>query len=117
MRLALLLYCHITEANVAHSDGQQPKVFNFLNKYRKGVPPSFNTKIAELRSLVDKLNFNGLSQIFDEIVRTDIRNAFFHPDYILYDGHLRLKHRGSESASIPFDDVTELLGKAIDFFL
>jgi hypothetical protein len=96
-------------------DGQQPKVFNFLDKYRKGVPPSFSTKVTELRSLADKLSFNGLSRIFDEIVRTDIRNAFFHSDYILFDGQLRLKHRGSESASIPFEDITELVGKAVDF--
>ena len=83
---------------------------------RKGIPPSFSTKINELRSLADKLTFNGLSRIFDEIVRTNIRNAFFHSDYILFDRQLRLKHRGSEYACIPFEDVMELLSKALDFF-
>jgi hypothetical protein len=62
------------------------------------------------------LTFNGLSRIFDEIVRTNIRNAFFHSDYILFDRQLRLKHRGSEYACIPFEDVMELLSKALDFF-
>ena len=44
-----------------------------------------------LRSLADKLSFNGLSRIFDEIVRTDIRNAFFHSL-----SYCRLRHTGFE---------------------
>jgi hypothetical protein len=125
VRLALFLYCHITEANYIYHclfnmlltvDGQQPKVFNFLDKYRHGIAPSFSVKLGEIRALASKLHFADLSKVFDEIVRTDIRNAFFHSDYILFDRELRLKHRGSEYASIPFEDITDLLGKSLDFF-
>jgi hypothetical protein len=123
VRVALFLYCHITEADYIYHclfnmlltlDDQQPNLFNFLQKYRKGVPPSFSVKIAEIRALATKLHFEQLNTIFDEIVRTDIRNAFFHSDYILYNGELRLKHRGA--AAIPFDEVSGLLGKSLDFF-
>jgi len=124
-RLALFLYCHITEANYIYHglynmlltvDGQQPKLFNFLTKYRKGVPPSFSAKITEIRNMADNLDFKDLNVIFDEIVRTDIRNAFFHSDYILFEGELRLKHRGSEIKSVPLQEITGLVGKALDFF-
>jgi hypothetical protein len=125
LRLALLLYCHILEASFHYHciynllltiDGQPPKIFNFLNKYKNGVPPSFQTKISEIEALAEKHGQTGIKAVFREIIRTDIRNAFFHSDYILYNGELRLKHKGSQFAKIPNETVFELVQNAVDFF-
>ena len=124
-RIALLLYCHITEANFLYhciynlllsAEGQPPKVFNFLDKYKNGVPPSVATKLVEINAKADQLNFSGIKSIFNELVRVEIRNAFFHSDYIIVNDELRLKHRGSQYAIIPLKDVFALLEKTMDFF-
>lgn len=125
IRIALLLYCHLTEANYLYHciynllltiEGRPPKVFSFLDKYRNGIPPSVSAKLSELRSKAKQNGFVGIDEIFNEIIRSDIRNAFFHSDYILFDNELRLKHRGSELARVPYADVFALLEKAVDFF-
>lgn len=125
LRLALLLYCHVIEASYHYHciynllltiDGQTPLVFSFLDKYRKGIPPSLAVKIGDIGTLADKHGEVGVRMIFKQIIRPDIRNAFFHSDYIIFDGELRLKHRGSEIAKIPQATIFELLQNTIDFF-
>lgn len=123
-RMALLLYCHVTEANFIYHcvynmlltiGGESPKIFNFLDKYRNGVPPTVGTKLKEIRDIAIAVGHSGIPAIFDEIFRPEIRNAFFHSDYILFDNELRLKHRGSEHRKIPIQDVFLLLDKTLDF--
>jgi hypothetical protein len=125
LRLALLLYCHITEADYHYHciynllqtiDGQAPKVFNFLDKHQAGRPPSVPAKLASIRLLAEKHSLKELLSVFDKIIRPDIRNAFFHSDYILFEGKLRLKHRGSQISEIPFSEITALAGKTVDYF-
>jgi hypothetical protein len=123
-RLALFLYCHIIEANFLYHclynllltiEGQQPpKVFNFLDKYKDGIPPSVSAKLSDIKAKANVQKFQGINDIFEEIVRSDIRNAFFHSDYILFDGALRLKHRAP--VLIPLSEVFQLVQKTIDFF-
>lgn len=57
-RLALVVYCHITEANFLYhdvfnlllaADGQPPNVFNFTHKVQNGKPPSVNAKLADIK--------------------------------------------------------------------
>jgi hypothetical protein len=124
-RMALLLYCHITEANFIYHciynmlltvEGQPPKVFSFLDKYKNGIPPSVSAKLAEIKVRATAHNFKGINDVFDEIIRPDIRNAFFHSDYILFNDELRLKHRGSQYARIPLQEIFELVQKTMDFF-
>ena len=59
-RIALLLYCHITEANFLYHclynllltiEHQPPKIFSFLDKYKNGVPPSVSAKLLDRTSL------------------------------------------------------------------
>jgi len=98
-RMALFLYCHITEANFIYHclynllltiEGQPPKVFNFLDKYKNGVPPSVSAKATEISAKALEQGFKGVKDILDEIIRPNIRNAFFHSDYILFEGKFRL---------------------------
>jgi hypothetical protein len=124
-RMALLLYCHITEANFLYhclynmllaAEGHPPKVFNFLDKYKNGVPPSVSAKLTEIKAKAAAQKFEGINAIFSEVIRPDIRNAFFHSDYILFENELRLKHPGSQYARIPLQEVFELVQKTVEFF-
>jgi hypothetical protein len=126
IRLALLLYCHITESSYHYHvlynllltvERTPPKLFSFLDKYTKsGRPPTVSAKLSEIRSVANRLGLQDIGLIFDEIIRADIRNAFFHSDYILHEDVLRLKHRGSEIRQISTEEVYELVGKTVDFF-
>jgi len=116
-RIGLLLYCHITEANFFYHciynllltvEGRPPKLFSFLDKYRNGVPPSVSAKLTEIGNKAVAHGFNGIKPIFEEIIRPEIRNAFFHSDYILFDGELRCGfrfipagHSNVKPASVP----------------
>jgi len=123
--MALLLYCHVIEANFIYHcvwnllltiEREPPKLFSFLGHYKNGKPPGVPQKIEEIKRKASRNDLDGLGRIFDEIVRADIRNAFFHSDYILYGEELRLKHRSSEYRKIPLEDVFLLLRKCLHFF-
>ena len=69
-RMALLLYCHITEANFIYHciynmlltiEGQSPKVFGFLDKYRIGVPPSVGAKLKEICARANAAGRGGIT--------------------------------------------------------
>ena len=124
-RLALVVYCHITEANFIYhdvfnlllaADGQPPNVFNFIHKVRNGKPPSVNAKLADIISTAKRMEHVGIAAMFEEIWRPDIRNAVFHSDYILFGDELRIKHRPSQLAKIPLKYVFELLQKTLHLF-
>ena len=124
IRLALLLYCHITEANFIYHciynmlltvSGKQPNVFTFVNKYKSDVPPSVGVKLKEIRTAAKAAGRDNIPIIFDEIFKPAIRNAFFHSDYILFGEELRLKHRGSEYEKIPINDMLSLLENTLSF--
>jgi hypothetical protein len=126
VRTALLLYCHIIEANFIYHclynllltlEGQAPpKVFSFLDKYRNGIPPSVSVKIAEIKAKAIEHKFLDINVIFDQIVRPEIRDAVLHSDYILFEDELRLKYLGSQYARIRLPEVMELVQKTVDWF-
>ncbi len=125
VRLGLLLYCHIIEANFLYHclynlfltiEKQPPKLFSFLDKYQGGKPPTVSSKISEIKKKATDNGFQSIVDIFEEIIKPNIRNAFFHSDYILYNGELRLKHRGSEYSRIPIAEVMNLAQNTMDFF-
>jgi len=123
VRLMLFLYCHITEADFLYHclynllltiEGQPPKMFSFLDLYRNGIPPSFSKKLSEIKKKASKNGFESIESILEEIVRSDIRNAFYHSDYILFENEMRLKHNGYQIVSFP--EVIDLVDKAMSFF-
>jgi hypothetical protein len=126
VRTALLLYCHIIDANFIYHclynllltvEGQAPpKVFSFLDKYKNGIPPSVSVKISEIKAKAIEHKFLDINAIFDQIVRPEIRDAFSHSDYVLFEDELRLKYRGSQYARIRLPEVLELVQKTVDWF-
>jgi hypothetical protein len=124
-RLALVVYCHITEANFLYhdvfnlllaADGQPPNVFNFTHKVQNGKPPSVNAKLADIKATADRMGHAAIAAMFDEIWKPAIRNAVFHSDYVLFENELRIKHRVSQIAKIPLGQVSDLLQKTLHLF-
>jgi len=72
-----MLYCHIIEANFiyhvlynmllsAENEGH-PRVFNFLDKYRNGNPPSAKSKVKEICKKSKLLKIDELDKILNEV--------------------------------------------------
>lgn len=125
LRLLLMTYCQILESSYLYhiiynllsciKGDEPPKVFNFLEFYRAGVPPSVWRKVEEISSLSKVADEEKVGKILIEIFDQPIRNAVSHADYILFKDEFRLKHRGSEIKKIPIKDVALLINKTISF--
>lgn len=124
-RLALVVYCHITEANFLYhdvfnlllaADGQPPRIVNFIHKVRNGIPPPVNAKITDIKDTADRMGHTDITAMFDEIWKPGLRNAVYHSDYILFENELRTKHRMSQITKTPLEQVFDLLQKALHLF-
>jgi hypothetical protein len=125
-RLALLMYCQITEADYPYHviynmlisiEGKSPPgVFNFLDQYQNGRPPSAKAKVRKICEKAKNLKQENIDAIFKSIFNEKIRNAVSHADYILFNKELRLKHKRAEIEKIDLDDVFKLMNSAMAFF-
>jgi hypothetical protein len=124
-RLLLLCYTQITEASYLYhviynmllsiEDEDIPKVFSFLELYKKGTPPSVRSKVSMICRKSEKLEFQNIKDLLENIFDYDIRNAISHADYIIFKDELRLKHKGSQIKKIKLDDVFDLVQRTIIF--
>lgn len=91
--LALLSYCHVTEADFFYhvlanlsrlkaGAKYDMDLFGHLRRKRKRgvIPPALGDKIREVNELAAKVGVDTAS-IFAEIYFKDIRNSVFHADY------------------------------------
>lgn len=125
-RLLLLCYTQITEANyiyhviynmlISIENENPPKLFNFLDLYNNGIPPSVRSKVELICKKADKNGHQGIKELLNTVFDYSIRNAISHADYILYKNELRLKHKGSEIKKIELDNVFILVQRTIIFF-
>ena len=124
-RLMLLLYCQITESNYLYhvlynmllciEEETPPNVFNFLDQFQRGSPPSVKSKVKQICAKANKLGHNEISKILNIIFNSSLRNAISHADFILFEDELRLKH-GSEIKKIKLNEVSVLINNALIFF-
>lgn len=125
-RLLLLCYTQITEANYLYhviynmllsiENEDLPKVFSFLDLYKNGIPPSVKSKVGMICEKAEKLGYQNIKNLLENIFDYGIRNAISHADYIIYKDELRLKHKGSEIKIIKLEDVFDLIQRTIIFF-
>ena len=125
IRLMLLLYCQITESNYLYhvlynmflciESKEPPKVFNFLDQFKNGSPPSVKSKVKQICAKSKKLGHIEISKILNLIFDSSLRNAISHADFILFEDELRLKH-GSEVKKIKLSKVNNLIQNALIFF-
>jgi hypothetical protein len=133
-RLALLSYCHLTEAdffyhvlaNLARlraGDKYNMVPFFDLRRQRKNrsIPPSLSSKIQRVNDLAAKVGVD-MKSVFDEIYFKDIRNSVFHADYTLTDTDFRMLdglYKGSKgylSHSVTFSELDSILRRSFAFY-
>lgn len=138
VRLALLLYCHITEIDAIHLvihnmlrviDGERYSAFPFQSLVRKrknsmldSVPPSSKAKVKFIRDYAEKLGEKDVVEVLDEVYNEALRNAFFHSDYTLYNNELRSHNswfdhgNNTRSQVMTGQELQDQLNAAIEFF-
>lgn len=133
-RLALLSYCHLTEAdffyhvlaNLARlraGDKYNMAPFFDLRQQRKNrtVPPSLSSKIHRVNELSAKVDVDTKS-LFEEIYYKDIRNSVFHADYTITDTEFRMldglykNSKGYLAHSVTFAELDSILRRSFAFY-
>jgi|GEM_PF-2301872 len=124
-RMGLILYCHIVESNYMYHvfynllntiKGKEPKVFNFLDLYTGSKPPSVSKKLKEIKTVAQSVQLNSISELLTDVFFFDIRNAFMHSDYILYNSEFRLKHKGSRIFGIGYNELWGIIKKSVTLY-
>jgi hypothetical protein len=101
LRLSLFLYCHATEMHdLYHIVGNMLRVcsgeryslncfagVNHPSGHDANYPPS---KAARIKEWADTQGMNELGGMFSDMVVKEVRNAFFHSDYTLHEGHFHI---------------------------
>jgi hypothetical protein len=133
-RLALLMYCHVTEAdffyhslaNVLRIDhGSKYSIDPFLDLWtiRKNqrIPPPLGKKIKRVSDLA-AAKHPGVTNLIDRVYFKDIRNSVFHADYTLTDEQFRMRHglytsaSGTSSMTIPLDELNSIIRRGLTFY-
>lgn len=103
LRLALFLYCHLTEmsdvysipANMLHVlAGRRYSMSPFLHGLDQGEqqPSSPSGKARRIKSLALEHDMEEFGELFETMIVKDVRNAFYHSDYILTNESLNIRH-------------------------
>ena len=103
LRLALFLYCHLTEmsdvygipANMLHVlAGRRYSMSPFLHGLNQGErqPSSPSGKARRIRALALEHDMKELGEVFETMLVKEVRNAFYHSDYILTNDSLNIRY-------------------------
>lgn len=136
LRMALLIYCHLTEMSAPYEilanllrciQGKQYSISPFVHLVRvkkekngifaKRCLPSPKTKIKHLRELAGTCGEERMLEIIDGFFQNDIRNAFYHSDYAITEEEFRIaegSNIGEESVSL--EELTKILTKCFAFY-
>lgn len=132
MRIILLLYSQLSEAGGVY---ESPKnmmgivenapynlwPFQDLVRVRKNpnrvIGPNANATFRDLAKHARQIGMTGLSSVFENVFRDDIRNGMYHSDYILSNDGLRLRRRnGGNVTRIEYAEVFDSVGIGLAFF-
>jgi hypothetical protein len=135
MRLALLLYSHLTEVDAIYrilanllniTAGERYVMDPFQDLYftrRDGehFPPSAKKVVDNLRQLASDRGYPRVAALVDSFFNDAVRNAFFHSDYILWEDQFRTGEgtfvtAGGRSSSMTFEELADLISRAMAFF-
>lgn len=136
VRLGLLLYSHLTEldtlyamvANLARVIGGDRYLMEpFQDLYRESkrrnrrIPPSAQLVVAQLGDELREAGEQEIAEILDWHFDSDVRNAFSHADYVLYEDSIRSREawflvNGVRQRELPVQQFLELLNQALAVF-
>jgi len=131
-RIALGFYCHLAEASGFYevpknmlriSEGQSHVLWPFMDLVQEHrqtgnrIAPNANKVLRDLAGHSKTLGFDSLAEVFRDAFDSDIRNAYSHADYVVWNDGLRLPMRnGGYAKRISWDDFTLLFERGVNFF-
>jgi hypothetical protein len=135
-RLALLLYCHLTEAEAIYrviynmlriTQGNRYSAFPFeplVRKFKNGdrIEPTVRKIVSEIDNYSQEIGFNEIGNLAKYCVNHELRNAFYHSDYNLHNGEFRSKgswfvHADNvRSQVLSNEELTTIINAGIGFF-
>jgi hypothetical protein len=131
-RVALAFYCHLAEASGYYEipknmlriiDGQSYNLWPFkdlVEKHRRTgavIAPNANKVLRDLAGHATILALSDLAEVFRDAFDPDIRNAYAHADYIIWNNGLRLRKRnGGFPREIPWPEFEARFNRGINIF-
>lgn len=132
VRVALSFYCHLSEASGFYeapknllrvAGGEEHRLWPFFelnrkhSKTGKTIAPNANKIFRDLIGHAKSLGFLKLSEVFRDAFDSDIRNAYAHADYIIWQDGLRIrKQAGGYPSIIKWNDFDQKLFRVINFY-
>ena len=131
-RVALGFYSHLSEASGFYEipknllricDGEKYGVWPFArlvtNHKLTGqkIAPNSNKIICDLVGHAEESNQHNLAEVFRDAFDGDLRNAYAHADYVIWNDGIRLpKRNGGAHRVVSWEEFGLRLDRAISFF-
>jgi hypothetical protein len=132
VRVALSFYSHLAEASGYYevpknmmrvAEGQRWHMWPFLHFVRQHqmsgarIAPNSNKVFQDLMGHAETLGLSALAEVFRDVFEPDLRNAYAHADYVIWQDGLRLpKRNGGYPRRIRWDEFERLLNRGLRFF-
>ena len=142
LRIGLLAYCHITEVDAIYSiienmlriiEGKRASIDPFWDIYKPRnkkmeITKAFNIQPLSKKEVVkhlikhaSKIKENEVSEVIKEIYNDDVRNSFYHSDYIIYKDEYRIRKARSKlgglgTITIKISDLLEIINNGIHYY-
>lgn len=132
IRVALALYCHLAEASGFYeipknmlrvAGGDLNMLWPFINLVKdhqlsgEKIAPNANKIMQDLVGHSEALGMQNLAVVFSGLFDGEIRNAYAHADYVVWEDGIRLpKRNGGWKRIIPFDEFSFYLTRALQYF-
>nr|WP_148663110.1 hypothetical protein [Scytonema hofmannii] len=132
MRIALMLYCQLSEAggvyeslkNVMGVITSQPYnlwPFKDIVRIRKVdkriIAPNANATFKDLATKASEIGMTKLSSLLATVFNDELRNGLSHADYVIWNDGLRLRKRNGGNANrLSFEEVGAAITAGVGFF-
>lgn len=131
-RVALALYCHLAEASGFYeipknmlrvSEGEKYNLWPFQNLVERHkisgavIAPNANRVMRDLAGHSKNIGLDSLAEVFRDVFDPDLRNAYAHADYIVWDDGIRLRKRnGGYPKLVTWPEFNGHFLRGVNFF-
>lgn len=133
IRLGLLVYGHLTEMSMPYEVlanllrcilGKPYAYYPFVDlvgvrgngPLAKRILPSPSQKIEYLKKLCKESGETKMIEIFDSYFKNNIRNAFYHSDYVITKENFRIIEGSNFMDETPLTEVSDALAQCFGFY-
>ncbi len=131
LRLALLVYSHVLETDAVYEVVENmlsitkgtrcstSPLAHLYDRRRKSLvqptrPPSAKKVVNYVRDHARQNGEDELAAVLEKMFNEEIRNAFFHSDYVLYKDEFRIRH--GRFKSIKISELQDVINSGVRFF-